>query len=565
MIESLRLTWGGGYSAGPDPLMLDPRVDGDRMLRPLMGYEDSPAANMTPIDALQNSAWLRALNITAYTVARTPFQIKTVDVEQNGVKKSPAKDHDGYFATTHQANPEETAFEARFRITANAFQHGAGYGGIWRDAPGGLRIYPFETSEVRKVRMDGQLWYLRDLMPGSDEDVSPIERFRKFPARDVIEISGLKNRGLTAFATWWLAKNAIGDGIEAQKMRASRSRNKGRPDIAITTEQVLPEQTALKIQKDFMNIHAGFDDVGKPAVFDRGMSAVALNYAANLESEESLSRIPVRDIANYTGIPAVLLGDNEGLSYDALEKLIETLFRFGIEPYWSTWEDQIRAKILTDKERRNETHTAEFDRAAMVYMDGKTQAELIRAWGAGTPVATPNNIRAKLGWEPLDDPEADELQMPKNIGNDGTNNVPDPGDTAPNGRPQAGAVEDHAPMRSMANAWDDTTRRILKAAERVSSNDKAYMKFCDGIDSDADLIAISHERSRGSGSIFGADIHQAHAVAGLLACKSKLLDVAGDAKPGQLHDIFHEKQGVLMVVLPDLAAKAVMGASCLKI
>lgn len=562
MIESLRLSWGGSQASvavAPDPLMLSDRVNGDRILRPFGGDYDSPAANLTAIDALQNSAWWRAINVISYTVARTPFHIKTVDIETNGVKKAPAKDHPGYFATTHQANPDETAFECRFRITSEAVMRGAGYGVIWRDAPGGMRIYPLETAEIRKIRRDGEVWYVRDLYPTADDAMPVAERYTKFPAKDVIEISGLRNRGMLAFATWWLAKNAIGDGIEAAKMRMARSRNKGRPVIAISTDSKLPEETVKRIQTDFMNIHAGYEGVGKPAVFDLGMKASAIPYAADFQAEETLAKIPLREIANFTGVPSVLLGDTDALSYDSLEKLIEALFRFCIEHYWSTWEDQVKAKLLTYEQRKNETHTAEFDRASMVYMDGKTQAELIRAWGAGTPIATPNNIRARLNWEPLTEPEADKLQMPKNIGNDGANNVPSPGDTAPNGRPtvEMPAVD---PVRVMSLAWDDTTRRILKSAERAASNGKAFMAFCDTLDADPGVLAVAWERSRAAGAALGINVLEQHAAAGLVLCKTWLLEVAGSCKPNELHDAYHRKQGVMMVTMPDFAARAVLEA-----
>ena len=207
MIESFRLrpffSSPAAYSAGPNPLMLSDRVDGDRRIVHHSTLDDSPAAGMTAEEALENSAWWRAVNIIGSIVAQTPFHIKQVDTSTSGVKKTPAKDHAGYFATTHQSNPEDTAYEVRYSLATNSVMYGAGYAAIWRDAPGGLRIYPFETWEIRKQRIDGKLWYFRDVMPGIDAD--PVDKFRKFQAKDMIEVSGLKRNGLVAFATWWLA------------------------------------------------------------------------------------------------------------------------------------------------------------------------------------------------------------------------------------------------------------------------------------------------------------------------------------------------------------------------
>lgn len=555
MIESLRVRWPGGSVpvAGPDPLMLSDRVTSERRLLSHPNYVDSPAADLTAEEALENSAWWRAIHIIAWIMARTPFHIKEVDKSPNGIKKTPAIDHAGYFATTHQANPDETAFEARFRIAANAVQYGPGYAGIWRDAPDGLRIYPFESWEITKKRVDGRIWYFRDVMPGSDY-VGP-ERWRPFPSTEIIEISGLRRRGLVAHAVWWLAKNSIADGIEASKVRTARSQNGGRPAFALSTPAKLTPEIAKRVMDDFQARHSGYASIGKPPVLDNDLKPTALPYAPEFKAEEVLSQIPLREIANFTGVPPVLLGDTEGLAYEALEKLIETLFRFCIEPYWSSFEDQVRAKLLTEDERRKETHTAEFHRDTMAFMTAQDKAQMIRALGAGTPVETPNGIRAWLGKPPLSDPEADKLQMPKNIGDDGSTGTPSSGKKNDAGRPRN---ESDQQYRAMANAWDDTTRRILRGAERAASNDKAFMQYCDQLDGDSELRDLVLERSRAAGSLFGLNINEIAASSGLTACKMRLLEVAGEASVGKLHDVFHADFGKLMVLLPDLAAKAVM-------
>lgn len=565
MIESFRLrpffSSPAAYSAGPNPLMLSDRVDGDRRIVHHSTLDDSPAAGMTAEEALENSAWWRAVNIIGSIVAQTPFHIKQVDTSTSGVKKTPAKDHAGYFATTHQSNPEDTAYEVRYSLATNSVMYGAGYAAIWRDAPGGLRIYPFETWEIRKQRIDGKLWYFRDVMPGIDAD--PVDKFRKFQAKDMIEVSGLKRNGLVAFATWWLAKNSIADGAESSKMRAARSKNSGRPALALTTEQALQQNTAEDIQKNFMRIHAGYEGVGKPAVLTHGLKPIPLPYAPDFQAEDALAKIPLREIANWSGVPSVLLGDTAGLAYEALEKLIEALFRFCIEHYWTKIEDQVRSKILSDEERREESHTAEFDRNAMAFMSAQDRAQMIRALGAGTPVDTPNGIRNWLGKPPLDDPEADKLQMPKNIGQDGQNNVPDSKSNDP-GRPSAEIVQ-HAEhscqevtLRAMATAWDDTTRRMVRAGERASSNDVAYMAWCDSLDTDAEYIMLALDRCRSVGSLLGVNVDEARAAKGLTACKERLLEVAGAASKGKLHAVFNEQAPKLMILLPDIAAKAVL-------
>lgn len=562
MIESLRFSWGNSApvaSAGPNPLLYDGGeygVDLDRKIV-RVSSSNSPARNLTLDDALSNSAFWRAIQILASVVARTPFEIKDVDKAENGVKKTASKDHPAYWATTHQANPEETASECRYRVTANAVMHGAGYAAIRRKAPDGkVWLYPFDSPGTRKERIDGKLWYLFDLFPENIGEMPVWARYRKFPAEDVIEVSGLKKRGLLAYCTWWMAKNALAEGSEGTKLRAARAINGGRPAVVLSTDQKVPDQTAKKIQEDFARIHSGFEGTGLPALMDHGLKATTLPYAAEMNAEETLAKIPTREIANFTKVPSVFLGDPDGISYESLEKMIEFLMRFGVEDYWHSWEDQVRSKLLSPEERQSGERTAEFDRSAMIYMDGQTMSGLIRAWGGGAAIATVNNIRAKLNWEPLDDPEADKLQMPKNIGDDGSNNTPKDGGKKDPGRPRA----EFDPVRVMANAWDDTVRRILKAGERVSSNGKAFMHFCDTLDGDAELRLLVLDRSRGAGAAVGVEIDETTAAIGLTVCKNRLLTLAGESRPADLHASYHAAYGSMMVTLPEMAAKAVLEA-----
>ena len=546
-----RLSLRRGFSAASEDEILTgtahPRVDSNRMLlSPFAPGEGTDPETLLPDDCYLYSPWWRAVVVVGFLFARTPLQVKKITRTKSGESKEPDRDHPSYYCLTGQANLRYTAGEMKFRLIQLMLTHGTGRAIIQRrpKSKGGNLIHMTVPGELEYRISDGEPWYFR--VANFDQE-SPEKRFdAAFPARDVIDMTMLRAQdGLRVLPPWFHARYAVAEGIGGTKVRSVRAKNGGRPAIALSTEQTVTKETRERIQSDFQARHAGYDKSGLPIILGNGLKAETLDYGPEYQAEADLARIPIRDVSNITGVPSSLLGDTEGDSGESLEQKIRAFYQFGMGLYLWAMADQCTAKMLEESERREETHVCEHTIPKLEWATVKDLADLIRAYGAGTPVMTPNNIRNAIGEPPSDDPQADKLHIPKNIGQDGQNNNPTPGDTKPAGRPRGNG--------RAAEALETIVKRTVQAAERQSSTGKRYMGFCNTIVADQDLLRVVKS------SLAGAGIERdgaAEAAIGVL--QNHLLAVA-DCHESELHNRMNAKYPFLLITIPEDMAAAAIG------
>lgn len=437
----------------------------------------------TPDEAMSYSPWYRAVWILSSTMALTPCHVMRQKKAKTGYDKTPDIDHRFYDAVYHQANDEETAFQAKLRMTSYAVVHGNALAVIFEPRGGGdPELIPILPGHWTMTRRDGQLWYMIDVYGEAERNIS--KRYRKVKPDKVFHLRHWTPDGLLGYATWHYARYALTEGTVGKKVRTARGRNAGRPALALTTDQKLPAGHAERLQNDFVRVHEGFDGSAKPAIFDMGLTPVALPYSADQKHEAALAELPIIDIANFTGVPASWLGVSETEANSEADEL--KFHRYGIGFWYGAFEDEGKAKFLTEQERYGQTHTVEFDVLSREWRDTKGRNDMIRTYLAGQPAATVNEIRQRLGWGPREEPEADELQQPLNMGEGGGQNEPtDKADPRP-GRPKKtpSATVDPALNELVAHQAARMAKWVTAAARRHATGPKAFVDFVSGMDID---------------------------------------------------------------------------------
>lgn len=544
-----RLTWRRGFSAASEEEILTgtahPRVNYNRaLLSPFAPGEGTDPDSLVPDDCYLYSPWWRAVVVVGFLFARTPLQVKRISRTKSGESKEPDREHPSYYCLTGQANLRYTAGEMKFRLMQMMLTHGTGRAIIERRpaSKGGNRIHPTLPGELEFRISDGEPWYFR---VSNFDEADAEKRFdAAFPARDVLDLTLLRARnGLAVLPPWYHARYSVAEGIGGTKVRSVRAKNGGRPAIALTTAQTVTKETRERIQQDFAAKHGGYDKSGYPIVLGNDLKVETLSYSPDYAAESALARIPIRDVSNFTGVPSSLLGDDEGDSGESLESKIRSFYQFGMGLYLWAMADQCNAKLLEEKERRDETHVCEHTIPKLEWATVKDLADLIRAYGAGTPVMTPNNIRNAIGEPPLAEAEADKLHIPKNIGQDGQNNTPAPGDTKPAGRPRQRAAE----------ALETIVKRTVQAAERQASSGKRYFQFCSAIPADADLNRVVDDALAEAGIA-----REGAAKAAVEALRDQLLAIS-DCHESELHNRMNSKYPFLLITLPEIMAKSAIG------
>lgn len=475
----------GGYGRYQHTLPIMPLVPGF----PQLPQRAAPWDLTTPEMGYSYSPWYRALNLISIIGSAEPLRVKRVEEVAGYPKKTIDREHRAHYTLAVQGNREQSPMQVWAQMLWNAAENGVSYATIFdNQRTGKLEIIPFVPGDCWKIREDGELWYVVDFYGTRETD-----RMRKLKPFEVFELTLPQPNGIEPVCPWWAARMALYEGGQGAKVRSARASNNGKPKLALTTDQALNDTTVGRIQSEFAKIHAGYDENMIPVVLDRGMKTAPIQYAADQASETSLWRIPVSDVSNITGIPVSLLGDFDAGGYDSLEADVKKLYEFCIGPWQNAIADQAQAKLLTEQERIDGTHTVEHDTNLFRGVDAKSLVDIARGLSGGMPSAHVNEIRSRVfAWAPLTDKMANELVAPKNMGQDGsTNNMPSDG--GKQGRPPK-RVEDESPAPQSV-ATSDAGKSLLRATAKrcfariankavASAKDVgAYLDFCASLES----------------------------------------------------------------------------------
>ena len=449
------------------------------------------------------SPWFRGLNIVSRDVARLPFypfqRLPDEDDADNVRGKRPYREHPSYPVTLRKANQFQTAFHLKLQLTAHAMSRGNGYGYIVRAGDGsvlpvseGGGIWPLDPNNTTPTRM-------------TVSDVSgPIEKLvssrllyvvvvngqpKKIDSEDVLHIKGMGFDGLVGYDVVNLASNTIGRGMAQAKFANTFYKNGAHLKVVLETPGVLTESQAREIIRSWDSAQGGLDNAHRTAILHRGLKANALSSSARdsqfIEGEE----FNIRFVANFLGIPAHKLGAKTGESYASKEQ--ENLdYLLSALAFWlKAWQDECWDKLLTEKEKADDSVDFEFDVSELYKADSKTMAEYWRIALAGQPWAKVNEARSHFNMNPVDD--GNEIKSPLNMG--GVDNEPkQPGSPTPKKTvpmeeedtdEQADAIRNAALRGAIKANLEDAVRRVVRrignAAEKAA---KTPATFCDWLE-----------------------------------------------------------------------------------
>jgi hypothetical protein len=107
-----------------------------------------------------------------------------------------------------------------------------------------------------------------------------------------------------------------------------------------------------------------------------------------------------QDIALLFGLESIL-GDDTSVSYNSLEQkklayLLDTLMRWLVK-----WEQELDYKLLSEREKRRDSHYFKFNAQALLRPDSKSQSEILSAYIASR-VLSPNEAREILDLNPYE-------------------------------------------------------------------------------------------------------------------------------------------------------------------
>lgn len=445
----------------------------DRVAEGLGGGPAESGVRVTPRSALGYSAVWRAVSLIAGDVAKIPLFVfrRTED----GRGKERASDHAAFRLMRWKPNSEQTAQTFREQVQQDVLLHGNGYAFIERNGdgtPAELRwLDPTMTYPERK---NGSLRYVHK-RPGGDETLIPPE--------NVFHVRGLGAEGLAGLSVLSYAKETFGLAIAARDYGSLFFGNNSVPPMVLETDHNLTDKQRDGLRSDWERMQGG-KKTHKTAVLPMGVHpkqlAIPAKDAMLLETRE----FSIREIANYFGVPPHKIGDTTRTSFASLEQENQSYLSESLDRWLCAWEFECWAKLLTIPQQQRDSHFFEFERKSILRIDSTARAAYNRTALGGAPWETVNEVRAKENLDPLDDPMADELQWPLNMGNDpnaGKQGDPVPGDpgTPPDPTPEPDASPARSAVRGvLVEACERVAKRIGIAAEKVArTKPKGYVEW----------------------------------------------------------------------------------------
>ncbi len=466
----------------------------------LGGERSSTGQAISAESALKFSAWWRGVNFLARTVAKCPLHVYKTANPETDYGSSWDRNHPAFRLLHSKPNELMTAFNFKLTLTGHAVNRGNGYAYILRNGGGDpLELLPLDPDGTTPLIVDGQLWYVTAV--GAER--------RKMPAADVYHVRGFGFDGIQGYPAYKMAREAIGLSLAAQKFKATRFRNAARPSVVLQTPNKMLPATRQELRQDWERMHTGLDNAHRTAILDNGLTAAPLSYTAEEMQEVEQAGLTIRDAANFLGIPSSKLGDVAGVKYASKEQDDQNAIDDGVDFWFRATETEAADKLLSEQEKKSGTHIVAFDRESLIAADMTTRANYYRTATGGRPWMTPAEVRDKLHLDPIDDPDANKLLTPLNMGQGGPDNKPTdappatpPGppdppvsppakkkqNTAPNHERERPSIDFDAVRAAASSALADAARRMVRRvathAERAAKEPAKFCAFVDTIQAD---------------------------------------------------------------------------------
>ncbi|OWK34958.1 phage portal protein [Fimbriiglobus ruber] len=426
--------------------------------------------------ALRVAAWWRGITLLARDTAKTPFH--TYKRTDGGKGKKLDPNHPAYHLLLRKANETQTALQFRQALTGHAINRGNGYAHIWRTGGGDplemLLLDPDRTEPFKAS--NGSLWYKTEI--NGDK--------RRLPAEDVFHLRGFGFDGHQGYPCYKMAKEWVGLGHAEVMFRGVRYRNQARPSVVLSTDKTVQPANRQALRQEWEKMHTGIENSHRTAILDNGLKATILTFTAEEMQEIEGAGLTTRQIANFLGIPSSKLGDVQGVKYASKEQDDQNYLDDGLDFWFASYEAEAWDKLLSPTQQTRDSHFFEFDRKTLIRADMDARARFFRTALGGQPWMTQNEVRGEMSMDPSDDPDANKLRAPLNMGKGGFDNDskdPNPPDNPKRGK-GANAEVRGAAMESLADATRRMVKRVGIWANKNADKPAKFVGWLDGIEAE---------------------------------------------------------------------------------
>jgi len=365
----------------------------------MRGSETASGEYVTASRALENMAVLRCVSLVSESIGMLPLNLT-----KRGDEKAYAVDHSLYRVLKQKPNEYQGAYKFKSTMQLRALVYGNAYARvIWRGNTV-VRLIPLDPRKVTpKLNDDFTVRY---------EVQRPDGGVVTLAARDIFHLADLADddHGLVGLSRVQKARESIGLALQAQKAAARIFKNGVMAGGALSYPTKLNPQQIKNIQDSLESRYAGTEHAHKWMVLEDGIKADKWANTANDSQLQEGRNHQIEEVARAFGVPRPLLMMDDTSWGSGIEQLGIFFVQYGLQHWFTIWEDEIALKLLSDAER--DLYYAKFNEHALLRGTLKDQADFFaKAMGSGgsKPFMSQNEVRDRLDLPKSNDPAAESL------------------------------------------------------------------------------------------------------------------------------------------------------------
>lgn len=374
IVDNLVSTFRNSTYRNPDKWFLDWFYQGQE--------SDSGAIVNTKTSLGYAPVW-EAVSFIAGDIGKLPFPV---------LKKTPAgrerdTNHPAYPLMMFEPNEAMTADVFREALQAHTLLCGNGRAVIVRDnAETPQSIVPLLPERCETMVANGEVVHKVKIGDGET---------KVYLDKDVLHIKGLGYDGIQGYSVVSMARNSFGLGMSEEKHGNRTFKNFAVPPMVLETEQRVTEPDAKKMLADWQSFHGGMENAGKTGLLHSGTKAHMLSVP-NRDAQWLESRKFERSVvAGWFKMPPSKIGGDDHINYNSLEHFALAYLE-GCILYWEVrWQQECRRKLLTERQKREDTHYFEFFNDALISVDFEAKVTALQNLVSSTIFNT-NEAREKL-------------------------------------------------------------------------------------------------------------------------------------------------------------------------
>lgn len=349
------------------------------------GINGLPA--VTELTVLSISAAYACVNLIAGAISAIPVQLYRSTA--NGERER-LHDDNLWWLLNEEFSPRWSAATAWEYLATSLLFHGDCFAAIRRR---GASIIGFEPAHPRNVvvlvtpdrsRLVYSITWGNGVVEVLDQD-------------DVLHVAGFGFDGFRGVSPLkHVLATPVGTALAMQNYAGQFFANSARPDVVITSDQVITREQAEEVQDRWMERFGGHANSHKPVVLGQGASAKPLTMSAEDTQLLATRQFAVEDIARAFGVPPFMIGHVQNTTSwgSGVETMGKGFVRFTLQRHLHKIQTEINRKCF-----RVAGKFAEFDTFELESADMKTLFESFRiAVGrAGEPgFMSTDEVRQKL-------------------------------------------------------------------------------------------------------------------------------------------------------------------------